>query len=382
MKNKNYRRQIVMCLWVMVALTGATYAQRTRIVSLPNEPIEQETLFMNTGDNERGLQVSLKGKVEFTEDYRDVETLSRNGFVKLRETRGAQIRRLEVEADKDGALMRAYFVNDAAQAFDRDAHQWLAEVMLETVRQGGYDAERRVTHLYKQGGANAVLDVIPLLKDDFGKRLYFQLLLLQHPLEAAQMPRVIKQISRDIVSAYEKRLAFNAVPKVYWRDAAILNQLIAAALTLDSNYEREQMLLSYVQGADLTDEQVNLALKIITGLPSAYDKAEALISLHNNQTLTPAMQPAFFNIVNGMHSPYEQARVLTEMLKGKTSPATLKLAIQAAAFVSSDFELAGVLLRAAALSRDDAEICQLITATSKNIRSEYDRGRVLAATLR
>ena len=116
---------ILITALMMAALMTTGFAQRARVVSQPNDNPNGNTdeWFMNRADNERGLQVRIKGKVEFTADYRDIESLSRNGFVRLRETRGTQLRHIEIETDKDGMVRRSYFINDIVQTFDQAAGQ-------------------------------------------------------------------------------------------------------------------------------------------------------------------------------------------------------------------------------------------------------------------
>ncbi len=378
----------LMMAGLMTTLMTTGFAQRARFVGQPNNNVndtinnDADEWFMNRADNERGLQVRIKGKVEFTADYRDIESLSRNGFVRLRETRGTQLRHIEIETDKDGVVRRSYFINDIVQTFDQAAGQWLAEVMRETVRQGGYDAERRVAHLYRQGGATAVLDVIPLIKDDFGKRVYFENLLRRQPLEAALVPRVIQQIAHDLKSAYEKREALNAVPRRFLSDVAVINELIAAAATLDSDHERGLMLSAFAQGDELTNEQLNGVLKLVGTLNRPFDKAEALVALHRGHPQIAAM-PAFFTAANGVGTAFEQSRVLLAVMGvRRVEPAVLKLTIESATHISQDYEMTGVLLRAVTLSEGDEDLRQRIVAATKSIRIEYDRGRVLAALAR
>jgi hypothetical protein len=365
---------------MMAALVTMAQAQRARFVSMPNEPVSD--WFMNPGDNERGLQLNLKGRIELTPDYRDVATLSRNGFVRMRETRGSDLKRIEIETDKDGKVRRAYFVNDAAHEFDQEARLWLATVMRAAVREGGYEAPRRVAHLYQQGGADAVLAMIPLLKDDYGRRVYFEQLLRRHPLEAAHVPRVIQQIAHDLISAYEKREALNAVPRRSLTDAAVINELIAAAATLDSDHERGLMIAAFAQGDELTTEQLNGVLQLVGTLGKPYDRAEALVTLHRGHPQIAA-QPAFFTAANGVGTAFEQSRVLLAVMGvRRVEPAVLKLAIESATHISQDYEMTGVLLRAVTLSEGDENLRQLIVAASKSIGTEYDRGRVQAALAR
>ncbi len=343
----------------------------------------KEEWFMNSMENGRGLQIRVKGKAEFNDDYSDIRRLSPGGSVRIRDSRGAQIRRLEIEADGNGNLKRVYFVNDSLRDFDAEARQWMTAMMLDLVRQSGFDAERRVARLFEQGGANAVLAEIGQIKGSYAKSLYFRHLLKQQTLDVATVQTVVRQISREITSAYEKRQALSAVSEKYLREPAVLGELIAAAGTIDSDYERGQLLAVFVQGATLTEAQLQATLRVIAGIGSDYEQAQALLRMAKSRKLPAAARPQLFDAIKGIDSDYEQARVLLVLLKDDGADAELmKLVVKSSADISSDYEQARVLLRVAALGKDNEDIRKMLVEAAKTIGSEYERGRVLSATFR
>ena len=357
-------------------------AQRTSSRTEERRSGNSEWMF-STKENGRGLEVRTKGQLEFNDDYSDIKSLTPNGSMRVRDTRSAATRRLDIEADSNGNLKRTYWVNDSTQAFDTEARQWLAATMLELVRQGGLDAERRTAKLFAQGGANAVLDEVALIKGDYGKSVYFRHLLKQSSLDSASVPNIVQRIARDLNCAYEKRQALGAVPEQHLRDAGVLNELIAATGTVDSDYERGQLLKVFLQGNELTELQLQAALKVIAGSGSDYEQAEALLRMAKSQKLTRAALPQLFTAVKGIDSDYEQARVMLSFLKEDGSDAEMmKMVIRASADIDSDYEQARVLMRVAALNKDNVEIRNLLLEAARAIGSDYERGRVLAATVR
>jgi ribosome-binding factor A len=364
-----------------VLTTSDTFAQRT--TTRTERSSGNSEWVMSHEENGRGLQVRVKGNAEFNDEYSDLKSLSPNGSVRVRDSRGTQIRRLEIEADSNGNLKRTYWVNDNPHAFDAEAQKWMTALMLELVRQSGFDAEHRVAKIYGQGGANAVLTEIALIKGDYAKSLYFRHLLKTPSLDAASVRAVVPQIARDLSSAYEKRQALAAVPEKYLQDEAVLNELIAAAGTVNSDYERGQLLAVFLQGNTLTEPQLQAALKVIAGIGSDYEKAQSLLRLAKSQKLASAALPQLFTAINGIGSDYEQARVLLAFLKDDSTDAeTMKRVIKASADITSDYEQARVLLRVAALNKDNEEVRKLLVEASKTIGSDYERGRVLSATFR
>ena len=200
---------LMLLLLACAVLTVGTLAQRTS--TRIERSSSQSEWMMNTSENGRGLEVRIRGKAEFNDEYSDLKSLSPDGSVRVRDSRGTQVRRLEIEPDNNGNLKRTYWVNDKVQEFDASARQWMMAMMLDLVRQGGYDAERRVARLMAQGGANAVLSEIALINGSYGKSQYFKHLLRQQTLDSATVQRVVQQIAREVTSDYEKRQALGAV---------------------------------------------------------------------------------------------------------------------------------------------------------------------------
>src|SRR5215813_937605 len=203
-------------------------AQQTRSSTRVSVNDENYEWVMNHRDDGRELRIRIKGKPEFTDDYSDIKTLSPRGSARVEETRGSVSRRWEVESDADGNLRRSYFVQGKAHEFDSEARQWLSGLLLEAVRQSGFDAERRVARLYQKGGANAVLEEVSLINGDYAKRIYLRELMTNHQLDSASVQRVTRMVARELKSDYEKRQALAPVAEKYLDDQKVLSEFIAA----------------------------------------------------------------------------------------------------------------------------------------------------------
>src|SRR6185295_1458015 len=101
-------------------------------------------------------------------------------------------------------IKRDYSINGQTQAMDSEGRAWLAKVLNDTVRQGGYDAPTRVKKILQRSGPSGVLAEISELKGDYVKRLYFDELVAQGNLDAAASRLVLQQAAREISSDYEK----------------------------------------------------------------------------------------------------------------------------------------------------------------------------------
>ena len=366
-------------------LTGAVslaYAQQTRKSQHISVHTDDSTWEMNRRDDDQDLRIRIKGKAEFTDDYRDIKALSPNGSFRAEETRGAITRRFEIETDASGNQRRTYTVQGHAHEFDNEARQWLAALLLDMVRQSGYDAPQRVSRLFQQGGAAAVLEEVAQIKGDYAKRVYLYELLQNHRLSPAEAQRVVRVAGQEMSSDYEMRQTLMAVAEKYLDDPQTLSVFIAAIARINSDYERGQVIAAALKRGSLTPEQLKGVLQAVSHISSDYEKAQALLRINSSQLSEPSLMSAFFEAVNGIHSDYEHSRVLLALLNGKPKEAALKLTLKSVTGISSDYEKARVLLQVAAIGKDDEEVRKAIVEAARNISSEYERGRVLSATFK
>src|SRR5215470_19627429 len=138
----------------------------------------------NRDENGDSLEMTVRGEVEFNDDYTAVKSVRDGGSLEIRETRGGLRRRLEIEAGQGGGLSFSYFVNGQNRPYDADAKAWFARVLDEAVTESGLNAGPRAQKILKGRGADGLLDEISRLKSDHVKNLYFQELFKSGRLDA------------------------------------------------------------------------------------------------------------------------------------------------------------------------------------------------------
>ena len=270
-------------------------------------------------DTEIGLRRRLeaRGKPEFTDDYTDVKDISQGGWVIIEEHRGSQSYRYEVRRDVAGQLTRTFYVNGVAQPLDATAKAWLAKFVLDAVRQGGFDAERRVKTILDQRGVSGVLAEIDQISGDYGKRIYYQHLLKQANLDANALRDVLRQMVRNISSDYEQAQLLKAVaPMLTGKDIA-LQPYFDAIGTIKSDYERRGVLTALARMKNPSEDILRLLLASAEHLSSDYEKATFLVEVSNVYTGDTRLKSAFLRAVETIKSDYERGRVLSALLKNK-----------------------------------------------------------------
>ena len=119
------------------------------------------------------LQVKAKGQFEFTEDDADIKSISRQGYLLIKERHGMNVRQLEVVQGPDGKLQRSYSLQGESRPFNEEARTWLSHILPEVLRQTGFGAMARVQRIRRDRGADAVLEEISRIKSDRVKSIYF-----------------------------------------------------------------------------------------------------------------------------------------------------------------------------------------------------------------
>src|SRR6266850_4272958 len=197
---KHFKKIVITSIAVLFFLAVVTV---TTNAQTGKEKTESTTRWQWSDDGLK-LRVEIRGKAEFTEDYTDIKDVSEGGSVRIEEDRNGQSRRFEIRRDASGQLQRIYYLNGEARPLDESARTWLAKIVLQAVRQGAIDADKRVQTILRQRGVSGVLDEIKLISGDYAKRRYFDALIKNGNLNAAQLQNVLQEATRQISSDYEQ----------------------------------------------------------------------------------------------------------------------------------------------------------------------------------
>ncbi|HET6975482.1 MAG TPA: hypothetical protein VFI24_04115 [Pyrinomonadaceae bacterium] len=317
-------------------------AQKSR-----DESQSTSTWIQQDGGEKRRLEI--RGKAEFSADYTDITSVSEGGRVIVEEVHRGQSRRYEVKRDGSGQITRTFYLNGTAHPLDENARVWIAKLVLDGVRQAGFDAEKRVKTILAQGGVAGVLAEINQIQGDYAKRIYYAQLLKQGNLNATAMRDVLRQAARDISSDYEQAQLLTAVaPMVAGKDVAVQPYFDAVA-TIESDYERGRVLKTLLK----------------------------------QETASSAMLVLVASSTKTISSDYERHGVLSALAKTKNqSEEVLRLLLDSATEMSSDYEKATLLVEVSNVYTGDARLKSAFLKAVETIKSDYERGRVLSVLLK
>lgn len=347
--NHSFKTRILWLLASVIAVLIASPMPRLNAQKSRDENISVTRWEHSDSDIGLRRRFETRGKAVFTDDYTDIKDVSDNGWAVIEEHRGSQSYRYEVRHDKNGQLQRLFYVNGAAQPIDASGKAWLAKFVLDAVRQGGYDADKRVKTILDQRGVAGVLAEIDQIQGDYAKRIYYEQLLKQGNLNGAALRDVLRQMARNISSDYEQAQLLTAVAPMMTGKEVALQPYFDAVATIKSDYERSNVLKTIMK----------------QDTPSS-----ALLVLVASSTQT-------------ISSDYERHGVLSALAKTKIqSEEVLRLLLDSAAAMSSDYEKASLLMEVSNAYTGDTRLKSAFLKVVETIKSDYERGRVLSALLK
>jgi hypothetical protein len=314
MRKINESTLLIFTLTILAVSTVALAAGSQKKTSQHSTSRNESNWNWTHRDDDVKREVSIRGKVEFTDDYRDIKTISEGGLIRILDERGATSRRFEAVETSDG-IKRSYWVNGQPQPINDEARAWLARMLEDAVVHGGYDARTRVKKILSERGPNGVLDEIAGIESDYVKKIYFDELAQSGSLDGASARRAIEMAGREMKSDYEKAGALMKLGENSLNDAATRNAFITAVGTMKSDYERGRVLSSLLKKNALDKDGLVLAVKTAAAFESDYEKAQVLIKIAAAAGGDQTVRDAVVETARTIKSDYERGRVLSTLFK-------------------------------------------------------------------
>jgi len=334
-------------------------------------------------DDRLQRRLEIRGQVEFNDEYTDIKDVSAGGFVRVEEVLDGQSRRYEVRGYSGGKLFRMFYMNGQMREMDAAARAWVAQLVLDAVRQGAIDADKRVQTILNRRGIAGVLQEIEQILNDYPKSHYYNALLKHGNLNTPALKDTLAHAARHISSDYQQaRLLIGVAPALEGKDSA-MPAFFMAVETIKSSYERSRVLNTLLKRVAPSRDLLIQVANSTMGISSDYEKAGLLKAIAGMYVDDPALTGAFFQTVDTMTSDYEHRRVLSALVKTKKlSEAALTQLLDCAATISSDYEKATLLLEVSRAYTGDARLRSSFLKAVETIKSDYERGRVLSTLLK
>ena len=324
------------------------------------------------------LSVKIDGAIEFTDDDRDVKSLSPRGHFRMEEGTWLSGRTYDVKADSAGNLTKTYSVGSTVKPMDSEGLAWLGRLLPQMIRDTGIGAGPRVARILRQGGPQAVINEIGLIHSDGSKRIYLEQLFSQSALNTEQLREAAKLI-RGISSDGDKaQVLVNEDGKYFTSE--LRPNLFEAVESIHSDGDKRRVLSDIVKKDAGSADTLLGAARTARHISSDGDKAEVLIEMANPYRESGGVGMAYFEAVNSISSDGDHARVLSTLLAAHgDNREALSRVLESAKKISSDGDKARVLKEAVARYSDDEFIRKAFIDAANSISSDGDHQQVLVA---
>jgi hypothetical protein len=335
---------------------------------------------MTWSNDDRRMDARAHGDVTFTDDLRDVQTLSDGGNLTIREWSGIIAHSVEIKST-GGQITRTYYVGGTERPWSDEARTFLAVEIAHLVRRSGFGAEGRVKSILQKKGIGGVLEEVDRLEGDYVRRVYLQTLIANVPFDHTTILPVLQRISTQMKSDYDRRVLLTAIAAKTPLDDRMAAAFLPVVSSMHSDYDRREVLGAVLARRPLSPAVSQATLQAASEMHSAYDKREVLTSMMaGGPTLSAAEKQTLLASVASIRSDYDSREILVKFVQTFGVDASTGGPFLAAVdAMNSDYDRAETLTALIKKQPLDAGLRQQIVASAERIRSSYDRDRVLAA---
>lgn len=356
--------------------TVASLSPDTLIEPVEAQQSEVTHMESTTSNGWTSHSVKIDGVIEFTDDDRDVKSLSPGGHFRIVEGTFLSGRTYDVKADSTGNLTKTYTVDSREKPLDAEGRLWLGRLMPQMIRDSGVAAGPRVARILGQSGPQGVITEIGLIHSDGSKRTYLEQLFSQSTLNTEQMNEAAKLI-RGISSDGDKARVLIDVDGRYFT-SELRPHLFEAVESISSDGDKRRVLSDIVKKDAGSSDTLLCAARVAKHISSDGDKAEVLMEMANSYGENGGLGMAYFEAVKSISSDGDHARVLSKLLAAHGDDRdTLARVLGSAQKISSDGDKARVLKEAVSRYRDDDLIRKAFIDAANSISSDGDHKQVL-----
>jgi len=362
-------------LFVLISVSAFGQSSSTRIYASGKD---SKTTYKNS-NGFNSFNVEIRGTIEVTDDDKDIKSITSDGYLEITKTTFGSRRTIKISTE--GKLVkREYFEGRSAVSYEPEGRKWLAEILPEVVRTTTIAAESRVNRFFAKGGTQAVLDEIDLLKGDYMKSHYANLL-MKKPVAEKDYAMVISKVTRDMDSDhYISQFLDNNLSK-FMQNKESVSAVFTATNKMGSDHYKTQVIKEALQNQSASIENVKIILVSASKMESDHYKTEVLTSLMRQSNLTDPIMSEIINTSKSIDSDHYKTEVLTKALDRKLSVTSYQQAVEAVKDIESDHYITQVVKEMLNNPIDGEVLSNLLSITS-SIESDHYRTEVLTTLLK
>ncbi len=186
-------------------------------------------------------------------------------------------------------------------------------------------------------------------------------------------------MAADISSDWEMAELLLYIAELYPVEQALPASYLEATRSLDSDHELSRVLRALLDRDQLSEAALLDVLHVSTSLGSDFEMTELLRAVVDRYSIAGRVQQAYFDALQHVDSDWSRGEILKSVLEQDLTPVLVNAVLESAMTISSDFEMAELLIDIAQGYGVTADIRDDFMRAADQIDSTYDRGRVLDA---
>ncbi|MEM9001561.1 MAG: hypothetical protein AAGB24_14960 [Bacteroidota bacterium] len=259
------------------------------------------------------FSVEYRGDITLTENDTDISAISRGGYLEIKKSAFGNRRRIFIEPDNSGGLIKKYYVGGAQKHFDGEGKKWLEEILLEVVRNTTLGAEKRVERMYRKGGSYQVLREVGYIRSNHVKARYIKLLLDKNP-KSSDLAAVLNVVGEEIDSDHHRADILKHNASLFLASESATAAYIKATGKIDSDHHKAEVLKTAVRNGSVSETQLKSLFVIVKDIDSDHHKASVLLEVMKNKPLSPNNVKLLVNTAKDINSDHHKATVLKKAL--------------------------------------------------------------------
>lgn len=273
-------------------------------------------IVFNHSDGFQSFNVEMRGKIEVTDDDKDIKSMSPDGYLEINKTVFGS-RRTIVITPQGGGLKREYYEGRTALPYEPEGKEWLAEIMPHLLRSTTIGAESRVNRFYKQGGVTAVLTEINALESDYVKQHYASLLMDMPSVAAKDYATIVNRVASTLDSDYYLSEFLQKGLDKFLTNKEATEAVFRACDGMDSDHYKTQIIKEAIRTQPISVESIKVLLNATQRMESDHYKTEVLTALLKQPNLSDPIVSEMINATKSFESDHYRTVVLTKALANK-----------------------------------------------------------------
>jgi hypothetical protein len=357
--------------------------------------------------NSSGLtnfNIESRGKIEVTDDDRDIKSISNDGYLEITKTVFGSKRAIVIESLGGGKIKKEYYEGRNKMEWEPHGKDWLAEILPEIVRSTTLGAEGRVNRIYAKEGVPGVVEELSRLEGDYTAAHYAKLL-LEKNISASELPRAIRGIAdaidsdyylatvlqsnvarmlstpeaanaflegtKKIGSAYYKSVVLKEAAKKLAGSPSQVRTILQSAAEIDSDYYLSVVLNTLLEQNELKEESIKELILVSKNIPSDYYRTQVLNKAINRSGLSNESLKNTVDALEDINSDYYKSTVFNNMVEHTTldNDIQVRMINQLKESIRSDYYASGVLKNILEHQKFSDESFKLLVNVGSNFSS-------------